>query len=65
MDLEIGYPGEAWLKGVTPAINTLIERGLVDEKQVGVYGQSYGGYAVDLLVTRPIGSLRPPTCRGR
>ncbi len=52
VDLEIGYPGEAWLKGVTPAINTLIERGLVDEKQVGVYGQSYGGYAVNLLVTQ-------------
>lgn len=52
VDLEIGYPGEAWLKGVTPAINVLIERGLVDEKQVGVYGQSYGGYAVNLLVTQ-------------
>ncbi|MHB1194944.1 MAG: S9 family peptidase [Longimicrobiales bacterium] len=52
VDLEIGYPGEAWLKGVTPAINTLIERGSVDEKQLGVYGQSYGGYAVNLLVTQ-------------
>jgi len=52
VDLEIGYPGEAWLKGVTTAINTLIERGLVDEKQIGVYGQSYGGYAVNLLVTQ-------------
>ncbi|MDP2955436.1 MAG: prolyl oligopeptidase family serine peptidase [Longimicrobiales bacterium] len=52
VDLEIGYPGEAWLKGVTPALNVLIERGLVDEKQVGVYGQSYGGYAVNLLVTQ-------------
>lgn len=52
VDLEIGYPGEAWLKGVTPALNTLIERGLVDEDQVGVYGQSYGGYAVNLLVTQ-------------
>lgn len=49
---ETGYPGEAWLKGVPNAINTLIERGLVDEKQVGVYGQSYGGYAVNLLVTQ-------------
>jgi dipeptidyl aminopeptidase/acylaminoacyl peptidase len=52
VDLEIGYPGEAWLKGVPTAINTLIERGLVDDKQVGVYGQSYGGYAVNLLVTQ-------------
>jgi dipeptidyl aminopeptidase/acylaminoacyl peptidase len=52
VDLEIGYPGEAWIKGVPTAINALIERGLVDEKQVGVYGQSYGGYAVNLLVTQ-------------
>ncbi len=52
VDLEIGYPGEAWLKGVTPALNDLIDRGLVEEKQIGVYGQSYGGYAVNLLVTQ-------------
>ncbi len=47
-----GYPGEAWLKGVTTGINTLIDRGLVDEKRLGVEGQSYGGYAVNLLVTQ-------------
>ncbi len=52
MNLVEGYPGEAWLKGVTTAINTLIERGLVDEKRLGVEGQSYGGYAVNLLVTQ-------------
>jgi dipeptidyl aminopeptidase/acylaminoacyl peptidase len=52
VDFEIGYPGEAWLKAVPNAINKLIERGLVDPDQVGVYGQSYGGYAVNLLVTQ-------------
>ncbi len=52
VDLEIGYPGEAWVKGVPTAINTLVARGIVDEKQLGVYGQSYGGYAVNLLVTQ-------------
>jgi len=52
VDLEIGYPGEAWLKAVPTAINAVIDRGLVDEKQLGVYGQSYGGYAVNLLVTQ-------------
>lgn len=52
VDLEIGYPGEAWIKGVPTALNVLIARGLVDEKQLGVYGQSYGGYAVNLLVTQ-------------
>jgi dipeptidyl aminopeptidase/acylaminoacyl peptidase len=49
---EEGYPGEAWLKAVPNAINTLIERDLVDADQVGVYGQSYGGYAVNLLITQ-------------
>jgi dipeptidyl aminopeptidase/acylaminoacyl peptidase len=49
---EEGYPGEAWLKAVPNAINKLIERGLVDPDQVGVYGQSYGGYAVNLLITQ-------------
>jgi len=49
---EEGYPGEAWLKAVPSAVNKLIERGLVDADRVGVYGQSYGGYAVNLLITQ-------------
>ncbi len=49
---EEGYPGEAWLKAVPNAVNKLIERGLVDPEKVGVYGQSYGGYAVNLLITQ-------------
>jgi dipeptidyl aminopeptidase/acylaminoacyl peptidase len=49
---EEGYPGEAWLKAVPSAINKLIEDGLVDADKVGVYGQSYGGYATNLLITQ-------------
>ena len=49
---EEGYPGEAWLKAVPNAVNALIDRGLVDPDRVGVYGQSYGGYAVNLLITQ-------------
>ena len=52
VDLVIGYPGEAWVKGVTSAVNHLIERGLVDPKKVGVHGTSYGGYAASLLITQ-------------
>ena len=48
VNLEIGYPGESWEKGVLSAINTLIERGLVDDKKLGVFGTSYGGYATNL-----------------
>jgi len=52
VDLEIGFPGEAWVKGVTTAINTVIDRGLVDENKLGVHGTSYGGYATNLLITQ-------------
>jgi dipeptidyl aminopeptidase/acylaminoacyl peptidase len=52
VQFEEGYPGEAWLKAVPSAINKLIERGIVDEDQLGVYGQSYGGYAANLLITQ-------------
>jgi dipeptidyl aminopeptidase/acylaminoacyl peptidase len=52
VNLVMGYPGEAWLKGVTSAINKLIDRGLVDPKKLGVHGSSYGGYATSLLITQ-------------
>jgi dipeptidyl aminopeptidase/acylaminoacyl peptidase len=52
VQFEEGYPGEAWVKAVPSAINELIGRGLVDEDQLGVYGQSYGGYATNLLITQ-------------
>ncbi len=47
-----GFPGEAWLKGVTAAANRLIEMGVADQHRLGVHGTSYGGYATNLLVTQ-------------
>ncbi|NNF33955.1 MAG: prolyl oligopeptidase family serine peptidase [Saprospiraceae bacterium] len=52
VSLEEGYPGEAWIKGVTSGINKLIDMGLVDEKKLGVHGVSYGGYATSLLISQ-------------
>jgi dipeptidyl aminopeptidase/acylaminoacyl peptidase len=52
VSFETGYPGESWEKGVLSAINMLIERGNVDEKQLGVFGTSYGGYATNLLIAK-------------
>lgn len=52
VSLEKGYPGEAWIKGVTSGINKLIDRGLVDEDKLGVHGVSYGGYATSLLISQ-------------
>jgi dipeptidyl aminopeptidase/acylaminoacyl peptidase len=52
VDLEIGFPGEAWEKGVTAAANKLIEMGVADPDKLGVQGTSYGGYATNLLITQ-------------
>jgi dipeptidyl aminopeptidase/acylaminoacyl peptidase len=52
VNLIEGYPGEAWIKGITSGINQLIERGLVDPDKLGVHGTSYGGYATSLLITQ-------------
>jgi dipeptidyl aminopeptidase/acylaminoacyl peptidase len=49
---DIGYPGEAWIKGVTAAANAVIAMGLADSSRLGVHGTSYGGYATNLLVTQ-------------
>ncbi len=52
VDLEQGYPGEAWMKGVTSAVNKLVEEGKVDNDKVGIHGTSYGGYATSLIITQ-------------
>jgi len=52
VDFDIGYPGEAWVKGVTAAANKLIEMGVADSARLGVHGTSYGGYATNLLITQ-------------
>jgi dipeptidyl aminopeptidase/acylaminoacyl peptidase len=52
VDFDIGYPGEAWVKGVTSAANKLIETGVADSAKLGVHGTSYGGYATNLLITQ-------------
>ncbi len=52
VNLEIGYPSEAWAKGVTAAANKLIELGIADADRLGVQGTSYGGYATNLLITQ-------------
>jgi len=48
---EIGYPEEAWQKGVLAAANEVIRLGIADSSRLGVHGTSYGGYATNLLVT--------------
>jgi dipeptidyl aminopeptidase/acylaminoacyl peptidase len=52
VNLEMGFPGEGWMKGVSTAINSLMDRGMVDGRRLGVHGTSYGGYATNLLITQ-------------
>ncbi len=52
VNFETGYPGEAWVKGVTAAANKVIEMGIADAERLGVQGTSYGGYATNLLITQ-------------
>ncbi len=52
VSFEIGFPGDAWIKGVTAAANHVIAMGVADSARLGVHGGSYGGYATNLLVTQ-------------
>ena len=52
VDLEQGYPGEAWAKGALSAINKVVEMGVADPDKLGIQGTSYGGYATVLLITQ-------------
>jgi dipeptidyl aminopeptidase/acylaminoacyl peptidase len=52
VNLVVGRPGDAWVKGVTSAANKLIELGIADPERLGVQGTSYGGYATALLITQ-------------
>ncbi|HEY9467773.1 MAG TPA: hypothetical protein VIR54_31990, partial [Vicinamibacterales bacterium] len=38
VNLVIGHPGEAWVKGVTTAANRLVEMGIADPDRLGVHG---------------------------
>lgn len=49
---KIGYPGESAFNCVIPGIESLIEKGFVDKKNIGVQGHSWGGYQIAHLVTK-------------
>jgi dipeptidyl aminopeptidase/acylaminoacyl peptidase len=49
---KVGYPGESAYNCVLPGVTSLITKGFVDEKHIGVQGHSWGGYQAAYLVTR-------------
>ncbi|HEU0054101.1 MAG TPA: prolyl oligopeptidase family serine peptidase, partial [Longimicrobium sp.] len=47
-----GQPGESAMRSIVPGVRALIGRGFVDEKAVGLQGQSWGGYQAAYMITR-------------
>ncbi len=47
----IGYPGPSSAKCILPGIQSLIARGFVDSKKLGINGQSWGGYESAYIIT--------------
>jgi dipeptidyl aminopeptidase/acylaminoacyl peptidase len=48
----VGYPGQSALKCVLPAIQAVVNRGIVDENAIGIQGHSWGGYQIAYMVTQ-------------
>ena len=49
---NIGYPGPSALKCVLPAIQSVVDKGYVDENAIGIQGHSWGGYQIAYMVTQ-------------
>ena len=49
---KIGFPGESAHNCILPGVTSLIAKGFVDEKNIGIQGHSWGGYQIAYLVTR-------------
>ena len=49
---EIGWPGPSALKAIVPGVQSLIARGFVNGKAIGITGQSWGGYQTAYLMTQ-------------
>ena len=47
-----GYPGPSSVKSIVPGVQSLIARGIVDPKKVGITGQSWGGYQSAYIITQ-------------
>mgnify|MGYP005725227989 CR=1 FL=1 len=49
---RVGYPGESCVNAVVPGVLSVLEKGFVDKKRIGVQGHSWGGYQIAYLITR-------------
>ena len=46
-----GWPGPSALKAIVPGVQSLVARGFVAPKAIGIAGQSWGGYQSAYLIT--------------
>jgi len=49
---EVGWPGPSAVKSIVPGVHSLIARGFVNPKGIGLAGQSWGGYQTAYLITQ-------------
>jgi dipeptidyl aminopeptidase/acylaminoacyl peptidase len=49
---EDGHPGRSAYNAIVPGVQSLIQRGYVDEKHLGIQGQSWGGYQTAYVITQ-------------
>ena len=47
-----GFPGQSALKCVLPAVQEVVNRGIVNEQAIGIQGHSWGGYQIAYMVTQ-------------
>ena len=47
-----GQPGQSALKCVLPAVDAVVNLGIVDEARIGIQGHSWGGYQIAYMVTQ-------------
>ncbi len=49
---KTGYPGRSALNCVLPGVDSIVQKGFVDEKAIGIQGHSWGGYQIAYMVTK-------------
>jgi dipeptidyl aminopeptidase/acylaminoacyl peptidase len=49
---EVGWPGPSAVKAIVPGVQSLIAKGFVNPKAIGIAGQSWGGYQSAYLITQ-------------
>ncbi len=52
IDYKVGYPGDCAVDAVVSGTQAMIDKGFIDKDNIGLQGQSWGGYQVAYIVTQ-------------